>query len=214
MVRIVVAATLLVALAAPPALAGGAIGILGGINRANLSGDTPPHTSYNTRTGLALGVVGEVGLATDVLLQLTPMYVERGTKLERASDSAEGDSEIHDLALDYFSLPVLIKLLLGNGVTYVCGGLDLAFLLNAEIAEDGNNTDVSRVVQDTDLGAVFAFGVQFDLGAPQLALEARYTQSILNVAAGDAGEDESDVPVRFRSTGLQLLVGLLLPLGK
>ena len=212
--RSIVPAAILILLIAHEAFAGGAVGLFGGVNFGNLSGDTPANTSYTSRTGFAAGVVGEIDLAEEVILQLAPMYVQRGTNIEIKPADPADPSEFSDLALDYFSLPVLIKLVTGNGMTYFSGGVDLGFLLDATLTHDGQESDTSNVIKDIDIAAVFAFGVMIDIGAPLLTLEARYTQSVTNVAEPEMADDDSGLPVRFRSTGFQLFAGILLPFRK
>ncbi len=212
--RSIVPVTILILLIAQQASAAGAVGIFSGVNFANLSGDAPANTRYSSRTGLAAGVVGEFDLTEDVILQLAPMYVQRGTNIEIRPTNPADPTDFRDLVLDYFSLPFLVKIVADNGVTYVSGGVDLGFLLDATLTHDGQESDTSGVFKDVDIGAVFAFGVMIDIGAPLLTLEARYTQSILNIAEPEMADDGSGLPIRFRSTGFLLSAGILLPWGK
>jgi len=209
--RRVVLISLVLVLAASQACADGAIGFYGGVNNGNLSGDTPPNTSYKGRTGLVVGVMGEFRIAKDVMLGLHPMYIQKGSTPTLKPVTEDGDPIENDLQLDYFSLPVLVKIESGNGVTYVTGGLDLAFLMDASLTTPQNEKDVKDLLQDIDLSMVFGFGAKIPLGAPLLTLEFRYAQSLLNVADMQVGQQ--DIPVRFRSSGFQLLAGLILPLG-
>ena len=204
---------LILTLAVSQAYADGAVGFFGGLNNGNLSGDTPPGTSYKGRTGLVMGVMGEFRIAEDVMLGLHPMFVQKGSTPTLKPITEDGDPIENDLRLDYFSVPVLVKIESGNGVTYVTGGLDLAFLMDASLTTPLGESDVKDLLQDIDLSMVFGFGAKIPLGSPFLTLEFRYVQSLLNVADIQLGEDEQGLPVRFRSTGVQLLAGLLFPLG-
>ncbi len=61
----------------------------------------------------------ELDLTEAVILQLAPMYVQRGTNIEIKPTNPDDPSEFSDLALDYFSLPVLVKLVTGNGMALI-----------------------------------------------------------------------------------------------
>lgn len=211
MMRHVTLVLLLLTLVVAQASADGAIGIYGGLNNAKLSGDTLPNTSYGGKSGLVFGVMGEFRIAKDVMLGLHPMYIQKGATPTIAPVTEGGDPIENDLSMDYVSLPVLVKIESGNGVTYVTGGLDLAFLMDASLTTSRGENDIKDLLQDIDLSMVFGFGAKIPLGAPLLTLEFRYAQSLLNVADMQVGEQ--DLPVRFRSSGFQLLAGLILPLG-
>jgi hypothetical protein len=211
--RRIVLFSLLLILSVSQAYADGAVGFFGGLNMGNLSGDSLPNTSYKGRTGLVVGVMGEFRIAKDVMLGLHPMYVQKGSTPTISPVTEDGDPIENDLRLDYLSVPVLAKIESGNGVTYVTGGLDLAFLMDASLTTSQGESDVKDLLQDIDLSMVFGFGAKIPLGAPLLTLEFRYTQSLLNVADIQGGEYKRGLPVRFRSSGFQLLAGLVFPLG-
>ncbi len=89
----------------------------------------------------------------------------------------------------------------------------MAFLLDANISTPLGDADVSSIIQDIDISMDFAFGVKIPIGGPLVTIEARYAQSLLNVADIDLGDEDFSIPVRFRSSGFQLLAGLIFPLG-
>ena len=211
MTRLITLVLLFLTLVAAQASADGAIGIYGGLNNAKLSGDTPPNTSYGGKPGLVLGVMGEFRIAKDVMLGLHPMYIQKGATPTVKPLTNDGDPIENDLSMDYVSLPVLVKIESGNGVTYITGGLDLGFLMDASLTTSQGESDVKDLLQDIDLSMVFGFGAKIPLGAPLLTLELRYAQSLFNVADMQVGQE--DLPVRFRSSGFQLLAGLIFPLG-
>jgi hypothetical protein len=89
--------------------------------------------------------------------------------------------------------------------------LDFGFLTGATLTEGSDERDVKDRVEDFDVAAVFGFGGVVFAGKPNVSLELRYSQSLLNLANASTTEDA--LPVRFRSSGFQLLAGVLLPLG-
>ncbi len=193
--------------------ADGAVGFYGGINSGKLSGDTPPGTSYQTRKGLVAGLFGEIRIAKDVFLGLHPAYLQKGSNITLKPITEGQDPIQNELSLDYFSVPVLFKIETGSGSTYFSGGLDFAFLMSANLDLLGEEIDVQEIMRKFDLSMDFAFGGKIPLGSPFLTLELRYSQSLLNVADTEIGDENYSVPARFRSSGFQLLAGLLFPLG-
>ncbi len=204
---------LLLLFAAGEAAADGSVGFFAGLNNGNLSGDTPPNTSYQGRTGLILGAMGEIRIAKDVMLGIHPMYIQKGSTVTVKPLTEDGTPIENDLSLDYFSVPVLFKIESGNGVTYVSGGFDVAFLLDANLNTPLGDIDAKGIIQDIDLSMDFAFGAKISVGGPMVTLEARYSQSLLNVADIQVGDEDHSIPARFRSSGFQFLAGLLFPLG-
>jgi len=188
------------------------LGAFGGLNLTGLSGDAPSGASFMSSTGFAAGIVGEFAIARDIWLSFQPMYVQKGSAIEFGFAGQE-DPDTLDLALDYITLPVLFKFVSGNGKTYASGGLDFGYLVNSTLSLDDESRDVKDAFNEFDLSADFAFGVMFPVGRPKITLEARYTQSILNLAKQGENPEPDALPTRFRNSGFQLFAGLLYPLG-
>ena len=202
----------LLALAAGPAHAT-AVGAVLGLNRGGINGDAPPDAEYNGKTGVIAGFQTEFGIAKDIVLSLQPMYVLRGTGLEVADTTAGAPERNLELALEYFAVPVVVKISAAGGRTYVTGGLDFAFLSAATISEGDAEQDVKDVFEDIDVGALLGFGVVFPVGRPRLTVEARYVLGLINLNGG-GGAEAPNLPDRFRSSGIQLTAGILWPLGR
>ncbi len=188
------------------------LGAFAGVNLTDLSGDAPPGASFLSSTGFVAGLVGEFVIAREVWLSFQPMYVQKGSDIEFGF-TGEDEPDTLGLALNYITLPVLFKIVSGNGKTYVSGGLDLGYLVSSTLSLDGESRDVKDSFNDIDLSADFAFGVMFPVGRPKITVEARYTQSILNLARQGQNPEPGALPSRFRSSGFQLFAGLLYPLG-
>ena len=54
-----------------------AIGIFGGVNNSNLIGDAPPGSTYKSDPGLAVGLLGEFNITSDVKIGLQPMFQQK-----------------------------------------------------------------------------------------------------------------------------------------
>jgi len=198
---------------APSAGAQAAIGVFGGLDRTDLSGDAPSKAKYRSQAGFAIGVVGELRIADDVWLTPQPAWIQRGTRIAFAVQGEDDPVDSLKVTANYLTLPVLVKIVSGHGKTYVSGGLDLGLMLDATISGAGEDQDVSDGFDPVDLSANFAFGVMLPVGRPRLTFELRYSQSILNVAGPEQAPELYSLPPRFRWTGLRLFAGFLYPLG-
>ncbi len=199
---------------APAVCAQTVIGIFGGIDLTDLSGDAPDNAKYTPDVGFAVGAVGELRIVPDVWLSVQPTWIQRGSRIAFA---VLGEEELNDslgLNANYASVPILLKIVSNNGKTYVTGGVDLGFLLNATISGAGDPVDVSHTFRNIDLSADFALGIMLPVGKPRITIEARYSQSILNTAHPDQSPEVYSLPPRFRWSGIQLFAGFLYPLGE
>jgi len=190
------------------------LGVQGGANFSSLHGDTPPKVGFTTHTGGILGAVAEFRIAKDALLSLQPMLLQRGSGTEISVSGQNEKVEGPEIELNYVAVPVLVKIHANNGRTFVTGGVNLGFLLDAELKADGIDEDVQTDLQNFDLAADIGVGVQFPLGSSLLYLELRYEQSVLNLSdTGRTIEEDDILPARFRSSGFQFLAGFLWSLG-
>ncbi|MDX2472726.1 MAG: porin family protein [Candidatus Krumholzibacteria bacterium] len=189
------------------------LGLQAGSNSSGLNGDSPSGVSLGKQSGLATGLVAEIRISDDVWLSAQPMYLQRGATSTIPVSGQVEKLEGPSLSLDYFAVPILAKITADNGRTYVVGGINPAFLLDAEITDGDVTTDASSAVNSFDLAADFGFGALFPVKSAMLNVELRYEQSILNLAATDREDGEDGFPARFRSTGFQFLAGLTWPLG-
>ena len=183
-----------------------------GLDNGSLSGDAPSDVGYSGGAGFKASVVGEIRLASDVWLSLQPSYVQRVTKVNVArSDGTTAEDSLR-LNLDYVTLPILCKINTGAGKTYVTGGFELGFLQEASLVKGECSEDIADSFKDFDVAFEFGFGVMLPIGGPRLTLEARYSQSITNVADVTMQQSGEMVPLRARFSGFQLLFGVLFPL--
>lgn len=204
---------MIAAMAAPQDAPAQQIGIQGGLNRAAIQGDAPPNAQYAGGFGFMGGIVFDLPIARDVFLSAQPMYARRGTGIAFAVEGEEEPRDSLDVTLTYFAVPLLAKVQAAHGRTYVTGGVEVGWLLDATLAGRGSDEDITSAFQDVDVAALFGFGVVFPIGAPRIMVEARYAQSLLNLSAGGEGPGGAELPDRFRANGFQLLTGLIIPLG-
>jgi hypothetical protein len=189
------------------------IGATGGLSRMSLSGDAPDGASYTSITGFSAGLIGEYALTDDIRLSFQPSYVRRGTGVAFDVGSHDPRDSL-EILLNYFSVPVMARFVSPQRAWFVNGGLECAFLLNASLSDvnAGGSVDVKNFVNDLDLMMIFGVGGMVKIAPAFLTFELRYTQSLLNAGSSDQLAEAVGAPVRFRSSGFQLLVGVLFSL--
>jgi Outer membrane protein beta-barrel domain len=189
------------------------IGATGGPSRMSLSGDAPDGATYTSITGFSAGLIGEYALTDDIRLSVQPSYVWRGTGV--AFDVGQHDPrDSLELSLGYISIPVMARFLSPQRSWFVNGGLEAGFLHNASLSDvnAGGSVDVKNYVNGMDLMMILGVGGMVKVAPAFLTIELRYTQSLLNAGSSDQLAVAVGVPVRFRSSGFQLLVGVLFPM--
>lgn len=189
------------------------IGVSGGIMSSNFSGDAPEDASYSGKSGLSGGIIADFMLTEDIVLSIQPRYLQKGTSVKYDI----GEYELRDsltATLDYFSLPVIVKINSLNKRVFFSSGLDFGYLMSSSVENiaDGSAKDINNLVQKFDLSATLGFGVNFPIGSPTILLEVRYMQSLLNLSDISSEESGTVFPYRFRTSGFQFLTSIIFPI--
>ena len=191
------------------ARAGAAIGALGGVTRMSWGGDVPDKGSYGSLMGLTAGAEIDIDIYRSTTLSLQPSFTQKGTKI---SFEVEGQSERVDsveVQLDYFVLPLLIKVETLGGRFYVSGGLELGWLLSARYKTPTRDLDAEIDLEKYDLAVDFGIGYTIPAGRTGIWFELRYSQSLVNVGNEDTAPEGVITEPRVKNNGLMLLVGVL-----
>jgi hypothetical protein len=190
-----------------------AIGAVIGANNTGISGDNPDKTSYSAKTGAIAGLVLEIPVAKGVAIVFQPGYRQLKAVIGFEVDGQDEPVDSLDVKLAYVSIPVLLKVVTNGGKWYVTSGLDFGFLSSATLSTISGSaeSDIKDLLTDFDVAVIFGVGRMFPVGRPKITAELRYSQSLVNLSNQTIGG--SDLPVRFRASGLQLMAGVLLPLG-
>ena len=204
---VLVLAAALLAGAAPARAA--SIGAQLGVDRSGVDGDTPPNSQYVDEYGLVAGLQGEIGFAHDLLLSLQPSFVQKRSGVQTAT-TRSGDPVERELGFDYFSVPLLVKFAKAGGRTYIVGGASVDFLSAATLA----GYDVKSAYNSTAFDAVLGFGVAFPMGHARLTTELRLVQGLSNLNSGGIADATGALAPRLHTSGLELIVGSLLPVGR
>jgi hypothetical protein len=188
------------------------VGVLGGVNSTGIQGDRPVDTSYGRAKRLQIGAFAEWRLTNEIWLHTELAYSQRGTRIGEKIEGQRAPDYNSRLALDYVSMPILLKVASRSGRIYTLSGVDLAFLVDATLKQDGApDVDLQSQLLSTDVAVNFAVGGMVRRSNPAAGVEVRYTQSLYNL-----GENiqETSIPVRFRSSGFHFLVNLTWQLGR
>jgi hypothetical protein len=130
-------------------------GITAGLNFAVQSEIAEYYENDNIRTGLHIGVFGNMVLKNNFSLQGEINYEQKGGK---------EDGNIRKY--DYISVPVLVKYSLGKSDQTkfnINAGSYAGYLINAETEVEDVTTDIKDNSKDFELGAILGFRMKYPI---------------------------------------------------
>jgi hypothetical protein len=187
------------------------LGVYSGLNFGNLLGDAPEDGYYYSLPGFTGGANFDVSINKILAVSVQPSFSQGGTSVYF---KVAGKRELVDsifIRLNYFSLPLLLKIESTNKHFYAIGGFEAAYLFSYSVYSGDEKLDEDLGISTFDLTAQFGAGYRFFLGLPRLYLELRYAQGIVNLT--DRLNEENYIP-RVKTSGFKFLVGIEFPLGK
>ena len=187
------------------------LGFFAGLNSAKLKGDSPKYTSYKGLMGLNAGVYLDVKLSKIIYLSFQPSYSQEGT---RVFYDVAGSDELVDslrIKLNYFSLPILVKVTSTNKRFYALAGIETSYLLESYIKNDDTNEDLSADVAEINIAIAFGAGLRIPLKFGRIFIELRYSQGLVNLT--DEPIYQSEIP-RVKTSNFRVLAGYEIPLSK
>lgn len=149
------------------------VGAKGGLNVSNLSGinDIQGFKS-KALVGFHAGGYVTFNLGRNFAIQPELVYSTQGAKIENATE---------DLKLNYFNIPIMVKLLTNKGF-YVEAGPQFGFQVgDVDLTNITSGTNFQNTVKNSDLAACVGLG--FQPTKSPFGIGARY-----NVGLGKAGE--------------------------
>ncbi len=189
------------------------VGAKGGVNIANVDTDDPELADSESRTGLVGGVFLSIGLGDVFALQPELLFSQKGFSLTEGNDELGAE-------LDYFAIPLLLKLMLPIEDSSVRPGIYAGGVVSFESScgltgvIDGVTVDQDCDVtidgeeftrEKTDYGLVFGAEVQVDVGGVVLLVDGRYDLGLRNL---EPAEEEASVMSRTWS----FMAGVGIPL--
>jgi opacity protein-like surface antigen len=199
------------------------LGVIGGLNIANLSGEDVDgeKIDFSGRTTFGVGGVLDIGLNENVSLRLEPMYLQKGAKVD-LTDSDLGTATFTFKGA-YLEVPALFKVAFGTSSTrpYLMVGPTIGFNLSSKLGLRAPGfsaeIDAKEIVKSTDFGLAFGAGVSFPAGASSIFVEGRYALGLSDIAqAGTLELEGEELPfeeVEVKTKGVQLMAGIAFPLG-
>ena len=184
------------------------LGITAGTNTGKFGGVEPPDVSYTSRTGINFGGIIAYRFNKDISLTLQPMYSQRGSNIEVGEETLRDSLEVYEMKIDFLTIPLFVRVDADNGVAYFISGLEFGIPLSAEVSHDGKNRDISDLLNNIDILASVGMGLRFSLGKPDLLVEFRYYQGLINLNSGKEEDQGNIIFEDFKNSGFQLMTGL------
>ncbi len=185
------------------------LGLFGGLNMSKLSGDVPSKVKYKNSLGLNFGANLDLRLSETIFLSIQPSYSQEGTKISYTLNGSSEPIDSVTINLNYFSLPVLLKITSGNERFYALAGIEMALLLNSSQTIDDVEQELNVEVTELNVAMQFGVGFRIPVGFPRLFVELRYSQGLVNLT-----DDEitlNTIP-RVKTSGMKIIVGIEIPL--
>ncbi|NOR74632.1 MAG: outer membrane beta-barrel protein [Draconibacterium sp.] len=185
------------------------IGAYSGLGLGKFKGDQAGDGKYNKLISANYGLIFDLTLSDQLILSLQPGLSGKGTRI---SYSVKGEPEPVDsiaIKINYFSIPLLIKISSKNEHFYAIGGLEAGLPLSATaefIAKLDDKRDVLNHLSDINLVMHFGVGYRIPVGKPTLFIEARYLQGLNNAVPLE--RPEYNYFPRVRTSDIQLLFGI------
>jgi len=173
-----------------------AVGVKGGLNLANFTGEDVFHNSASA--GAVAGVFMRYGLGGSWSLQPEALFTMRGA--EFSVDDIETEQQTN-----YIEIPLLARIAWGDGAMFrpsLFAGPSVGFLLKNRIV-DGAEIDLKDGSNDVDAGGILGAALDYTWGAGALTLDARYEMGFTSWS--------SDLSAR--NSTLSFMLGYGLPLG-
>lgn len=211
---------------AAPVSAQNHIGLVGGVNLANLRVDPKLEgPDLSNRLGFGAGGVLEFGLSENVALRFEPIFLQKGAKQKGSQQLTDEQGNVLgtvDVELtikaSFIEVPALLKIALGTKSTrpYIAVGPTVGLLLSNKVSIKasglGVNVEDEQDLKDEsksiDFGVTFGAGLTFAAGSNSVFFEGRYALGLTNL-----NDDPNDPNTDIKSKGIQIMGGITFPLG-
>ncbi|MEP0548162.1 MAG: porin family protein [Rhodothermales bacterium] len=152
-------------------------GVRAGLNLATLYGDDVDEAG--NRTGFSGGLFLTYNLTPVFAIQPEILFSAKGAEIDADGSSPMGVGE-REYTFGYLELPMLARVnvpVQSPARPYLVAGPSLGIKLYGELDEE----DLDETLKGSDLGMVVGGGLDFNLGARKLVLDARYTFGLNDV---------------------------------
>jgi len=184
------------------------LGFTTGVNMGKFGGIEPGGASYTSRTGLNFGGSLVYRFNEDISIALQPLYSQRGSNIEVGEDSYWDTLKVYEAKIDFLIIPLFIRVDSDNGMVYFSSGVEFGIPLSSEISRDENVRDISNALNNIDILASIGLGLRFTIGKPELLIEFRYYQGLVDFNSGNEIDYGNIIFENFKNNGFQLMAGL------
>lgn len=183
----------------------------GGVNETSFGGNPPEDAGYGDIRGLAVGANLDFQPSQDFVISLEPTFEQKGSTIDIHLEEGKKDTTLKfKIKQNYFGLGLMFKVNAGN--FFVGSGVSAQLLSSATLEFESEETDVKDAFINYDALAFFNIGYKIPIGGPSLFIELRYIQGLINIRSEESESDTEIYLSNFKSTGLRLSTGILIPL--
>lgn len=168
------------------------LGLKGGLNYTNFSGQNIEGLNFRNATNFHLGAVAEVEFNANFKLQADLLYNIVGTEVKTLTEQYENK-------MGYVSIPVALKLAVSSRKSFIEGGAQVSYLLTEQRNSISEIQAQWETQNDLDFGVFVGFSYH---PIDKLFLQARYHWGLTDIKKID---DNS-----FKNQGVSLSLGYLL----
>lgn len=178
------------------------LGVMFGANFANVNLESSDNIEPDNRTALAIGLFTNFQANDFLSLQITPMYIEKGSR--------GGNLEFSEFSADYFEIPVLARANFDLGAIkpYALLGPSVGFLLNSTVTSNGE--EFSDRISSMDFSLQFGGGVELELDGLSLFGQFTYAYGLSDIN----NDGNIEISSKMYTRGIAIFAGISVPLGK
>jgi hypothetical protein len=183
----------------------------GGLNQTRFGGNPPEDAGYGDIYGLAAGANLDFQPSKDFVISLEPSFEQRGSTIDINLEEGIKDTTLKfKVKQSYFGLGLMFKVNAGN--FFVGSGVSAQILSSANLEYESQEKDIKDKFINYDALAFFNIGYKIPIGGPSLFIELRYIQGLINIRSEESEADTEIYLSNFKSTGLRLSTGIMIPL--
>jgi Outer membrane protein beta-barrel domain len=145
------------------------LGIKGGLNIYNIHNSNS--SSYDTKPGFNLGLIGHIHLAKQVALQPEAFFSLQGAKYTTLGIETK-------VNLSYINVPVLLQYMFDNGFRLQAGP-QVGFLIHAESKTSNTNVSIMNNLKKVDFA--LSAGLGYVHTPSGFGIDARYNFGLSNI---------------------------------
>ena len=183
----------------------------GGVNKSSFGGNPPKDAGYGDIYGLCVGADLDFQPSEDFVISLEPSFEQKGSTIDfKVEQGLEDTTFKFKVKQNYFGLGLLFKVNAGN--FFVGSGVSVQLLSSASLEFESKEKDIKDQFKNYDAIAFFNLGYKIPIGGPELFIELRYIQGLINIRSEESNADTEIYLSDFKSTGLRLSTGIMIPL--